>query len=263
MSTADPDTEPELLSPTQIRLVRHHLREVLASHAFAGSKRTQDFLHLIVGHALEGEVGSLRERMIGAEMFGRPVDYDTGSDSVVRVKATEVRKRLAQYYREATARPAVRIGLPSGSYVPRFTFEPPAEVAPPDRGEQSAEQNNGASAGRPAEKAGPAGTPSEARSPLAVKLRRSPRVFAGAVLALILIALACYAGVKKWYLDPRARGGIRSSRRSISSRIHRRDLVPVRLVPRTSRNSHVRGSTSSRLGRNGRHFRSPQRLPHR
>ena len=96
--------------------------EVPASHAFAGSKRTQDFLHLIVEHTLVGDFDSLRERMIGAEMFGRPVDYDTGSDSVVRVKATEVRKRLAQYYLEATRRPAVRIGLPSGSYVPRFTL---------------------------------------------------------------------------------------------------------------------------------------------
>jgi TolB-like protein len=217
MSTADPYTEPELLSPKQISLVRHHLKEVLASHAFAGSKRTQDFLHLIVGHALEGEVGNLRERMIGAEMFGRPVDYDTGSDSVVRVKATEVRKRLAQYYREASTKPAVRIGLPSGSYVPRFTFEPPetapeppGEVAPPDHGDQTAGQNNDGSAERPTEKAGPAGKMPEAPSAPALKLGRSPRVVAGAVVVLILIALACYAGVKRWYLDPRARGEIRS-----------------------------------------------------
>src|SRR5580658_11250832 len=114
--------EPGLLDPEQISLVRRHLNEILASAAFAGSRRTQDFLRLIVGHALDGEIDNLRERMIGAEMFGRPISYDTGSDSVVRVKATEVRKKLAQYYLEREGTPPVRIELPSGSYVPKFIF---------------------------------------------------------------------------------------------------------------------------------------------
>jgi TolB-like protein/Flp pilus assembly protein TadD len=126
MSGAGPSSlgEPELFTAEQTVLVRQHLEDVLASHAFTGSRRTQDFLRLIVGHALEGEFDSLRERMIGAEMFGRPVSYDTGSDSVVRVRASEVRKKLAQYYSELRGeRPAVRIELPSGCYVPKFHFE--------------------------------------------------------------------------------------------------------------------------------------------
>src|ERR1700689_3257342 len=102
MSTADSSWKPDVLSPAQIGLVRLHLRDVVASHAFAGSKRTQDFLHLIVEHALEGEVDSLRERMIGAEMFGRPVGYDTGNDSVVRVKATDLGRKLAENYLESS-----------------------------------------------------------------------------------------------------------------------------------------------------------------
>src|SRR5580692_6282506 len=131
MSTADPSWQPGILTPSQIGLVRRHLEQIVGSHAFSGSKRTQDFLRLIVEHALAGEVDSLRERMIGAEMFGRPVNYDTGSDSVVRVKATEVRKRLAQYYLETEVEQAVRIELPSGSYVPRFIFEKPEPLATP------------------------------------------------------------------------------------------------------------------------------------
>jgi len=104
-------------------LVRDHLKEVIASRAFAGSKRAQDFLQLIVEHALAGRFDSLRERMIGAEMFGRPIDYDTANDAVVRVKATEVRRKLAQYYQESGKKPAVRIELPIGSYVPKFQWE--------------------------------------------------------------------------------------------------------------------------------------------
>lgn len=118
--------EQEALNPEQQALVREHLEEILVSPAFAGSKRTQDFLRLVVNHALEGDLDSLKERMIGAEMFGRPVSYDTGSDSVVRVRASEARKKLALYYGEHHKASHVRIEIPSGSYVPRFHFEAPA-----------------------------------------------------------------------------------------------------------------------------------------
>jgi hypothetical protein len=89
--------KPEGLLPEQIALVRRHLLDVLSSRAFAGSKRAQEFLQLVVEHALTDPTASLKERMIGAEMFGRPVDYDTANDAVVRVKATEVRRRLVEY----------------------------------------------------------------------------------------------------------------------------------------------------------------------
>src|SRR5580658_5581568 len=107
MMRADPSSlsEPRVLAPDETALVRKHLEEILTSHTFAGSRRTQDFLRLIVSHALDGDVDNLRERMIGAEMFGRPVSYDTGSDSVVRVRASEVRKKLAQYYVDTGDKP--------------------------------------------------------------------------------------------------------------------------------------------------------------
>lgn len=106
-------------------MVRSQLGTILTSQAFAGCPRAQEFLNLIVHHALDGEIDQLRERMIGAEMFGRPVSYDTGSDPIVRVKASEVRKKLAQFFSEAGHTAVVRIELPSGSYVPHFTFVDP------------------------------------------------------------------------------------------------------------------------------------------
>jgi len=199
------------LSPEQIDLVHHHLDEVLASHAFAGSKRTQDFLRLIVGHALQGEFDSLRERMIGAEMFGRPVSYDTGSDSVVRVKATEVRKKLTQFYAESREKPALRIELPSGSYVPRFCFEhdPPTETPKP-----------GANGLPPATAPGVFHSESPAPAQSAPKTQaaaiasrrwfRMPRVLATVVLGLALLASAGYFGVKRWIADSSSKSEIRS-----------------------------------------------------
>jgi hypothetical protein len=51
-------------------------------------------------------------------LFGRDPAYDTGEDAVVRVTASDVRKRLHQFYSENDS--AVRIELVAGSYTPEF-----------------------------------------------------------------------------------------------------------------------------------------------
>ncbi len=212
MSTGHPPLTRESAVPTpeQAVLIRRHLQQVLASHAFAGSKRTQDFLELIVSHALEGEFDQLRERMIGAEMFGRPISYDTGSDSVVRVKATDVRKKLAQFYAEAREQPAVRIELPSGSYVPRFHFETPQASVESDAGielgiaAQQAAIHNGESVDA-AHVAKEHGIRSPART-----VRRSWRLVTGIALALVVLAAVGFLGYRKWVSDSHRGSQIRS-----------------------------------------------------
>ncbi len=129
MATGHHSVTASKLSAEQANSVRSALESVISSDAFVPSKRCQDFLRLVVEHALAGELDSLTERMIGAEMFSRPVDYDTSNDAVVRVRATEVRKRLAQYYRETAQIPVVRIDLLPGSYVPEFNWSSPGRVA--------------------------------------------------------------------------------------------------------------------------------------
>lgn len=133
MPLPDSISAAEELSPAQSELIRSHLRDVLASQAFEGSKRAQSFLALVVERALAGRHEDLRERVIGAEMFGRPIDYDTANDAVVRVKASEVRKKLAHYYRELRQPAPVRIELPSGSYVPKFHWKNTRLPDPPGR----------------------------------------------------------------------------------------------------------------------------------
>src|SRR5580765_3185344 len=129
MATGQHSVTAYKLSAEQANLVRSALESLVSSDAFAPSKRCQDFLRLVVEHALAGELDSLSERMIGAEMFRRPVDYDTSNDAVVRVRATEVRKRLAQYYREAAQTPVVRIDILPGSYVLEFHWSSPGKIA--------------------------------------------------------------------------------------------------------------------------------------
>jgi hypothetical protein len=113
------------LSPVtegQAAIVREQLMQILQSQSFAGSKRCQEFLEFVVNHALRGDAETLKERTIGAKLFGRPIDYETSSDPIVRVKANDVRRRLTRYNLEAGARVPVRITMPAGSYLPDFVW---------------------------------------------------------------------------------------------------------------------------------------------
>jgi len=99
--------------------IRQHLDMVLASDEFAASRRASELLQHLVGRALTGDAASLKERLLGMEIFHRRSDYNTSTDAIVRVTANDVRRRLAQFY---TRHPDqdLRISLPLGSYVPDF-----------------------------------------------------------------------------------------------------------------------------------------------
>jgi eukaryotic-like serine/threonine-protein kinase len=120
MSTGHQFEKSDKLTSEQVDALRSALQSVISSSAFADSKQCKDFLRLVVERALAGDLESLGERTVGAEVFGRPADYETSNDAAVRVRATEVRKRLAQYYREAKQDQPVRIELTPGSYIPEF-----------------------------------------------------------------------------------------------------------------------------------------------
>jgi len=119
--TCSPETEQERDA------VREQLRRLLASSVFVRSKSCSNLLTHIVNRTLGGDADGLKERTIGVEVFGRPPDYDTASDHAVRSAASEVRKRLAQYYTEPGRSGEIRIDVPQGSYVPRFSLP----AAPP------------------------------------------------------------------------------------------------------------------------------------
>jgi hypothetical protein len=121
---------PGSLTEAQKDTVRVELDRILAGSNFRGSKRSQEFLRYIVTHALEGNSDLLKERIIGIQVFERDADYATGDDSIVRVKANEVRKRLAQHYQESGAAVELQIELPPGSYSPEFRWAHP-ESPPP------------------------------------------------------------------------------------------------------------------------------------
>ena len=94
--------------------------EILQSPVFKASPRSQHLLKYVVEKALDGDFDALKERLIGTELFGRPAGYDTGEDAIVRVAASDVRKRLLQFYGTGGPHGPMRIDLPPGSYIPAF-----------------------------------------------------------------------------------------------------------------------------------------------
>jgi len=114
--------ETETLQAWQKEAVGMELERIISSHHFSQSRRYPALLRFMVESTLRGETDHLRERVIGAEVFGREPSYDTNADPIVRMTAAEVRKRIAQYYHEIPQEDHVRIEVRSGSYVPIFIF---------------------------------------------------------------------------------------------------------------------------------------------
>lgn len=122
---------PPRLPPEKAEKVLAELERVLANPLLRGSRRCQSLLRRITEQSIAGEIDTLKERSLGVDVFGRPADYDTGDDPVVRASAAEIRKKLAQYYQEAGHESDVRIELPPGSYLAEFNFvERPVAASP-------------------------------------------------------------------------------------------------------------------------------------
>jgi hypothetical protein len=66
---------------------------------------------------------------LASPSFQQPLDYDTNANSVVRMTAGEVRRRLTQYHVKAAPDDEPIIELPQGSCVPGFHFQEDNEVA--------------------------------------------------------------------------------------------------------------------------------------
>lgn len=98
--------------------IRAQLERVLSSPQFSHSGRLSRFLRFIVEAAQAGQADSVKEYLIGVEVFDRGKDFDPRIDPIVRVQAAKLRSKLMEYYASAGAKDPVVITLPKGSYAP-------------------------------------------------------------------------------------------------------------------------------------------------
>jgi hypothetical protein len=120
-------SEDELAAAVEFELV-----SILQGPSFRGSLRSAAFLRFVVEETLAGRHDLLKERTLGVALLGKAPTYDTGADSGVRVRANEVRRRLASHYEAAAPKAGIRIELPPGAYTPKFVpvAARPAPAAP-------------------------------------------------------------------------------------------------------------------------------------
>jgi hypothetical protein len=107
---------------------RHQLENaeiqlVLQSGLFAKAPRLETFFKYICERHLEGKSEQIKEYSIATEALGRPSEFDPKKDSIVRVEAHRLRRRLEEYYAGPGADHTIRISIPNGQYRPQFLLK--------------------------------------------------------------------------------------------------------------------------------------------
>ncbi len=108
------------------------LLRVAGSVQFQKSKRLRELLLYLGDRGLHDPNCDLHEQKIGVEVLGRPPDYDTSHDTLVRVQISHLRRKLQEYFASEGRDESLIIDIPKGRYVPVFRSraEAPPEIEP-------------------------------------------------------------------------------------------------------------------------------------
>ena len=112
------DTGKPLAGSAPPGAVESALARLMASEALRNSPRLRQFLSYVVRQVLAGDEDGIKEYTIGVEVFQRGTRFDPKCDSIVRVEAIKLRRKLHEYYRAEGATDIVTISIPKGSYRP-------------------------------------------------------------------------------------------------------------------------------------------------
>ena len=82
----------------------------------------QDLILYLADRVVDDNVTEIHEQEVGHKVFGRPANYDTTGDNIVRVHASMLRKRLEQYFETDGADEPVLVEVPKGNYA--LVFRP-------------------------------------------------------------------------------------------------------------------------------------------
>lgn len=99
---------------------RGELHAVLESDLFVRSPTLAHLLSYLCEKMFAGEGDHIKEYSIAVDVLGRRDTFDQDIDSIVRVQANRLRKRLAEFYTGDGAGHRLHITIPVGQYVPVF-----------------------------------------------------------------------------------------------------------------------------------------------
>lgn len=104
----------------EYRQEKQELGAVLASGIFSRAPNLEHLLTYVCAKYFEGSANQIKEYNIAVDALGRSSEFDQKRDSIVRVEAHRLRKRLREYYERDGRDHALRIDIPPGQYAPRF-----------------------------------------------------------------------------------------------------------------------------------------------
>ena len=110
---------------------RLELAKLLGSGIFDRAPNLALLLNYVCSRYFEHGADQIKEYNIAVDALGRPPEFDPRADSIVRVEAHRLRKRLREFYESEGADHSIQIEIPSGQYAPRFVFLSPAVPDPP------------------------------------------------------------------------------------------------------------------------------------
>jgi hypothetical protein len=96
------------------------VERVASSSYLSKSARLRGMFHYLCVRVLDESAEDIHEHEVGHRVFGRPLDYDTAADNIVRVHASTLRKRIEQYFANEGSDEPVVIDIPKGNYAPVF-----------------------------------------------------------------------------------------------------------------------------------------------
>src|ERR1017187_308923 len=109
------------------------VERIVASPQLKRAARLREFLLYVGQRSIKDGLDQVHEQEIGSNVFGRPADYDTSLDNIVRVNASELRKRIEDYFESDGAAEPLIMEVPRGSYKPVFrqrAIEPTKKTEP-------------------------------------------------------------------------------------------------------------------------------------
>jgi hypothetical protein len=115
-----PYMEPATSHAVTAEECRDAIERICASSGLKRAARLRDFLRYVGELSLQGTSAS--EYEIGTHVFGRRENFDTTSDNIVRVTASELRKRIHNYYLTEGTGEEIFVDIPRGSYTPQFSL---------------------------------------------------------------------------------------------------------------------------------------------
>ena len=112
--------------------IRVQLERILGHREFEATERLRSFLRFVIEETLAGRASRINGRRIATQVFGRGEDFDAARDPIVRTEAGRLRRALERYSLLAGVRDPIRIDIPKGRYVPRFTGQPASRTRASD-----------------------------------------------------------------------------------------------------------------------------------